>query len=67
MPHNFLVDGHKVTWKNGLAEFHRYGILIKIPIKDFTLDWACKMNYKLSILRDSHLVRPADNRGPADS
>lgn len=67
MRDGFLIDGHKVTWDKGLAEFHKYGILIKIPAKDFTYDWAQCLNYKLSILVGQHLVRPAGNSGPVAS
>lgn len=67
MKAGFLIDGHKVTWDKGLAEFHKYGILIKIPVKEFSLNWAVCMNYKLSILVGQHLVRPVDMRDPVAS
>lgn len=56
----FIVDGCSVTWENGLAEFHKYGILIRVGLEKFDLAWAVKMNYKLSALTGCHKVSPSN-------
>jgi hypothetical protein len=47
----FTVNGYKVDFHNGLAEFHKYGILIRCEPSEFTYAWVVKMDYKLSVLR----------------
>lgn len=47
----FLVNGHKVSFKNGLAEFHKYKVLVRCAAEEFTYDWVAKMEYKLSVLK----------------
>ena len=46
----FEVHGCKVTWRDGLAEFHHYDVLIRVPASKFTYDWVLKMEYRLSTL-----------------
>ena len=48
---NFIINGHKVHYSNGLAEFFEYKVLIRCLPSEFTYDWAHKMAYKLSVLR----------------
>lgn len=63
MTNSFIICGHKVSWKEGLAEFYKHGVLIRVPYDQFSYDWAVKMNYKLSILVGSHLIQPSDSSG----
>lgn len=44
---SFLVSGHKVTYKDGLAEFTRFGVSIRVRTTQFNLVWAIKMDSRL--------------------
>lgn len=47
----FIVRGSRVDFHEGLAEFHKYKVLVRVKPCDFTYDWVLKMDYKLSILK----------------
>ena len=51
-PLYFMVDGHKVFLKDGLADFTQFGVLVRVEAEAFTYDWVLKMNAKLSMIKN---------------
>ncbi len=41
------VNGRHIVWKDGIAEFLFFGILVRVDKAHFTLEWCIKMDSRL--------------------
>jgi hypothetical protein len=46
----FLINGYKVEYHKhlGMAEFHQWGLYLKVDPAHFTYDWVTRMSFRLS-------------------
>lgn len=65
MPQGFIIDGYKVAYHDGAAEFFRFGVKIEISSEEFTYDWSYRTYKKLLILARRRAM-PADTSDLAD-
>lgn len=54
---SFVINGMTITWREGVVSFPRYGVKIKIPYREFTLEWAKEMEGKLAALSAAGLLK----------